>query len=62
MEKDKKPTIIKSFRDLIVYQNLYKAMLIILKKIVPKLPPVEKYDPILFIKRRTTWSSQKKSK
>jgi four helix bundle protein len=35
---------IKSFRDLRVYQNLYKAMIIVLKEIVPKLPKEEKYD------------------
>ena len=35
---------IKSYRDLRVYQNLYKAMLIVLVKIVPKLPREEKYD------------------
>ncbi|MFH1968299.1 MAG: four helix bundle protein [bacterium] len=39
---DKKP--IKSFRDLIVYQNLYKAMIVVLKEVVPKLPKEEKYD------------------
>jgi len=35
---------IKSFRDLRVYQNLYRAMTIILMKILPKLPKEEKYD------------------
>ncbi len=35
---------IKSFQDLTVYQNLYKAMLIVLKDIVPKLPTEEKFD------------------
>ena len=35
---------IKSYRDLRVYQNLYKAMLMVLAKIVPKLPKEEKYD------------------
>ena len=38
----KKP--IKSFRDLEVYQNTYKASVIIMKRIIPKLPPSEKYD------------------
>jgi four helix bundle protein len=35
---------IKSFSDLEVYQNTYKASLIVLRKIIPKLPKVEKYD------------------
>lgn len=35
---------IKSFNDLIVYQNLYKAMVLVIKKILPKLPSEEKYD------------------
>lgn len=35
---------IKSFRDLIVYQNLYKAMVLVHTKIVPKLPKEEKFD------------------
>lgn len=39
---NKKP--IKSFRDLEVYQNSYKAMLLVMKEIVPKLPNSEKYD------------------
>jgi len=33
-----------SFRDLRVYQNLYKAMVIVLTRIIPKLPEEEKYD------------------
>lgn len=35
---------IKTFRDLIVYQNLYKAMKIVLTKIIPRLPKEEKYN------------------
>lgn len=35
---------ITSFRDLEVYQNSYKVMLIVMKEIVPKLPDTEKYD------------------
>ncbi len=35
---------ITSFRDLDVYQNTYKAMLIVMKEIVIKLPYSEKYD------------------
>ena len=41
MEERKKIT---SFRDLEVYQNSYKAMLIVMKEIVPKLPDSERYD------------------
>ena len=37
----KKP--IRSFHDLEVYQDTYKAMLIVMKEIVPKLPDSEKY-------------------
>jgi four helix bundle protein len=35
---------IKSFRDLEVYQNTYKAVLVVAKEILPKLPESEKYD------------------
>lgn len=38
---NKKP--IKSFQDLIVYQNLYKAMLIVHREILPRLPKEEKF-------------------
>jgi four helix bundle protein len=38
----KKP--IRSFRDLEVYQNSYKAMLVVIKEILPFLPQSEKYD------------------
>ena len=37
-------TIIKSFRDLEVYQNTYKAMIIVYKEVLPKLPNSEKFD------------------
>jgi four helix bundle protein len=43
MENNKNKTI-KSFRDLHVYQNLYKAMILMLTKIIPRLPKDEKYD------------------
>jgi four helix bundle protein len=36
--------MVRSFLDLFVYQNLYKAMVVVLTKIVPKLPKEEKYD------------------
>lgn len=35
---------IKSFADLRAYQNLYKAMKIVLVNIIPKLPKEEKFD------------------
>jgi len=40
--ENKKP--IKSFRDLEVYQESYKAAIIVATKILPKLPEHEKYD------------------
>ena len=44
MEQNVNKKIIRSFRDLEVYQNTYKAMLLVMKGIVPKLPDSEKYD------------------
>ena len=41
-QQNKKP--IKSFRDLDVYQNAYKAMLIVHRDVLPQLPPSEKFD------------------
>ncbi len=41
MQNDKK---IKSFRDLDVYQRTYKAAIVVMKKIITKLPDNEKYD------------------
>lgn len=41
-EQSKKP--IRSFRDLDVYQNAYKAMLVVHGEILPKLPQSEKFD------------------
>ncbi len=41
---ENRKTTIKSYRDLDVYKNLYKAMLIVMKDIVPFLPKEEKYD------------------
>lgn len=38
----KKP--ITSFRDLEVYQNTYRVMLIVMKEVIAKLPGSEKYD------------------
>ena len=35
---------IRSYRDLRVYQQLYRAMVRVLKEVVPKLPAVEKCD------------------
>lgn len=39
-----KKQIIRSFRDLKVYQNLYQAMILVLTKIIPYLPREERYD------------------
>lgn len=41
-QEEKKP--IKSFKDLEIYQNTYKAMLKVMKEVIPKLPDSEKYD------------------
>jgi len=35
---------IKSYRDLDVYQRSYRAMLRVMKDLIPKLPTSEKYD------------------
>ena len=40
----KKAEKIVSFNDLLVYQNTYEASIEVMKKIVPKLPDVEKHD------------------
>lgn len=37
-------TVIKDFRDLIIYQNLYKAMKMVMVDVLPKLPKEEKYN------------------
>src|SRR3990167_3677282 len=44
MDNNSTKKIIKSFRDLEVYRNTYKAMLIVMKDVIPKLPNSEKYD------------------
>lgn len=41
-EVNKKP--IRSYHDLDVYQNAYKASILVMTKIVPRLPVSEKYD------------------
>ncbi|MFH0864621.1 MAG: four helix bundle protein [Bacteroidota bacterium] len=41
-QKTQKP--ITSFKALIVYQNSYEAMLIIMKEVLPLLPECEKFD------------------
>ena len=51
MENRNKYKPIKSFRDLIVYQNLYKAMILVHTKIVPSLPKEEKFDLVNQMKR-----------
>lgn len=43
MENDKRKPI-KNFHDLEVYQNSYNASIEVMKKIVPKLPEIEKND------------------
>jgi four helix bundle protein len=43
IRKEQKMTI-RSFADLDVYQTAYKASIIVLTKIVPKLPKEEKFD------------------
>jgi hypothetical protein len=43
MENKERPKI-ASFRDLIVYQNTYSAMLKVMKGLLPHLPREEKYD------------------
>lgn len=42
VENNKKP--IRSYRDLEVYQKTYKACLVVMREIIPKLPDSEKYD------------------
>jgi four helix bundle protein len=42
MTDSKKP--IRSFNDLEVYRSTYEASVIVLTKIVPKLPPEERFD------------------
>lgn len=49
--ENRNSTTIKSYRDLRVYQQVYKAMLTVLKEIVPKLPKEEKYDLVDQIRR-----------
>ena len=44
MEKQDNKKPITSFRDLEVYQNTYKAMILVMKEVVLKLPDSEKYD------------------
>lgn len=44
MNTDQRQNPIRSFRDLEVYQNTYKAMLEVAEKILPELPQSEKYD------------------
>ena len=53
MESSTKHKPIKSFHDLVVYQNLYKAMMIVLTKIIPSLPKEEKFDLTNQMRRAT---------
>lgn len=36
--------MVRSFLDLVVYQNLYRAMIAVLTRVVPGLPKEEKFD------------------
>jgi len=51
MENSKRNQSIKVFQDLKVYQNLYKAMLIVNRNIVIKLPKEEKFNLISQMRR-----------
>jgi len=42
-QMSKYPTI-RSFKDLEVYQNLYKASILVMTRIIQKLPPAERFD------------------
>ena len=42
--EEEKEKMVRSFLDLVVYQNIYKAMMAVLTKVVPKLPKEEKFD------------------
>ena len=44
MQNNQNKKTIKSFRDLQVYQNLYKAMKLVLTRILPTLPKEERFD------------------
>ena len=46
---DKKP--IKNFQDLIVYQNLYETMKVVLRDIIPSLPKEERFDLVDQLRR-----------
>lgn len=37
-------TMLRSFRDLEVYQNLYHACLVVFREVIPILPSVERFD------------------
>jgi four helix bundle protein len=51
MENNNNYKPIKSFQDLIVYQNLYKAMILAHTKIIPNLPKEEKFNLVDQMKR-----------
>lgn len=42
---------IRSFKDLEGYQNTYRVMLVVMKKVIPALPPSEKFDLVDQISR-----------
>lgn len=49
MEKGGVP--IKSFQDLRAYQNLYSAMIVVLRDMLPRLPKEEKFDLVDQLRR-----------
>jgi len=53
IENSNKHKSIKSFQDLVVYQNLYKAMVVVLTKIISSLPKEEKFDLVEQMRRAT---------
>ena len=44
---------IRSYRDLDVYQNTYRAAIIVIKEIIPRLPSEEKFDLADQLRRST---------
>ena len=44
MENRETRPVIKTFQDLIVYQGLYRAVVVVHREVVPKLPKDERFD------------------
>lgn len=51
MESRQVRTPIKTFQDLVVYQNLYRTMVLVHRDVVPKLPKDERFDLVDQMKR-----------